>query len=73
MSDVCVTGPFSLVDLLTLGVVIGVICTVFNRVLTQFLRRPGRGELRDPVSRNRIDGPSTPPKRSHIQKRQVMR
>jgi hypothetical protein len=42
MSGVCVTGSIPWVNLLTLAVVIGAICTVFNRVFTEFLRLPGR-------------------------------
>ena len=40
----CVTGPFSLANLLTLAVVIGAICTVFNRAFTEILRPPGGAE-----------------------------
>ncbi|MFC1640154.1 hypothetical protein ACFL3B_05265 [Gemmatimonadota bacterium] len=50
----CVTGPFPWANLLTLAVVIGAICTVFNRVLTEFLRPPGGAEaLRSEASDQR--------------------
>jgi hypothetical protein len=50
----CVTGAFPWANLLVLAVVIGVICSVFNRVFTEFLRPPGGTEAPRPPTDWRI-------------------